>query len=297
MNKRKRQIIESARQLFIKKGYQDTSIMDIISDANVSKGTFYNHFTSKEQCLLAILDETRNEIIAKRFEVAMNCSLSEKEILIQQISLFVEVNRERHLVQIFESMSGSTNKELKDQLNKFIVYEIDWLAKRLVDLYGEEIRDISYECAVQGIGMIHQSCSIIAIATKKLASPKHVATVVLNYIDAIISKLKEEKNVIVSSDIVYALQNIIEEPLISKEEIVKQLEGFKEKLHDEDSIRGSEFTNFLLKELKSSSPNYFVFESIIPFFNQSFRNTRHEGEANELSMRLWRYLQFVKEEK
>lgn len=295
MNKRKRQIIEAARQLFIKKGYQDTSIMDIISCANVSKGTFYNHFSSKDQCLFSILDETRNEIISKRFEVAQNSSLSEKEILIRQISLFVEINRERNLIQIFESLSGSASKELKLQLSKFYIYEIDWLAKRLIDLYGEEIRDISYECAVQAIGMIQHSCRIFVLATKKLAPPDHVAKVVLNYIEAIISKLKEDKKLIVSCEVIHGLQNLIEEPAITKEELIKQLEGFKTILDENDSVKGLEFTNFLLNELQSNIANYYVFESIIPFFNQAFRNTPHEAEANELSMHLWRYLQYVKE--
>lgn len=297
MNKNKRKIIEAARQLFIEKGYQNTSIMDIISSANVSKGTFYNHFTSKEQCLLSIIEETRNEIISKRFEVAINGSLSEKEILVKQISLFAKVNRERNLVQIFESLSMSGNKELRRQLDKFFVYEIDWLAQRLVEVYGEEIRDISYECAVQAIGMIQQSYRITAIATQKLASPEYVATTVLNYIDAIISKLKEEKKLIVTYEVVSGLKNLIEEAPISKEAIIKELEEFKETLHKKDFERGLEFTNFLLNELKSNSSNFYVFESMITFFNRAFRNTHHEAEANELSVHLWRYLQSVKAEK
>lgn len=296
MNKNKRKIIEAARQLFIEKGYQDTSIMDIISSANVSKGTFYNHFTSKEQCLLSILEETRNEIISKRFEVAMNSSFTQKEILIKQISLFAKVNRERNLVQIFESLSMSGNKELRRQLDKFFVYEIDWLAKRFVDVYGEKIRDISYECAVQAIGMIQQSYRITAIATQKLASPEYVATTVLNYIDAIILKLKEEKKLIVTYEVVSGLKNLIEEAPISKEDIIKELEEFKETLNKNDFERGLEFTNFLLNELKSNSSNFYVFESMITFFNQAFRNTSYEAEANELSVHLLRYFQSIKAE-
>ena len=57
MKKRKRQIIQAARTLFIEKGFVNTSILDIIAAANISKGTFYNHFSSKNECLIAIIEE------------------------------------------------------------------------------------------------------------------------------------------------------------------------------------------------------------------------------------------------
>ena len=69
MNKKKRQIITSARNLFIEKGYVDTSINDIIHAAEISKGTFYNHFTSKGECLIAILEEGRKEASLRRHEL------------------------------------------------------------------------------------------------------------------------------------------------------------------------------------------------------------------------------------
>ena len=69
MNKRKRQIITAARELFIEKGYVETSINDIISAAQISKGTFYNHIASKSECLIAILDEGREEASNRRHEL------------------------------------------------------------------------------------------------------------------------------------------------------------------------------------------------------------------------------------
>lgn len=48
-----RRILDSARRLFIEKGYEKTSIQDILNDLGIlSKGGLYHHFKSKE----AILD-------------------------------------------------------------------------------------------------------------------------------------------------------------------------------------------------------------------------------------------------
>ncbi|MBT1166888.1 TetR/AcrR family transcriptional regulator [Bifidobacterium simiarum] len=48
-----RRILDSARRLFAEKGYEKTSIQDILNDLGLSKGGLYHHFKSKE----AILDQ------------------------------------------------------------------------------------------------------------------------------------------------------------------------------------------------------------------------------------------------
>jgi len=46
-------------KLFSLKGFSSTSIQDILSAANSSNGGFYNHFSSKEDLCLQVLDEAR----------------------------------------------------------------------------------------------------------------------------------------------------------------------------------------------------------------------------------------------
>lgn len=48
---RKREITEAAQSLFNEKGYENTSVNDIIKKAGVAKGTFYYYFTSKEEIM------------------------------------------------------------------------------------------------------------------------------------------------------------------------------------------------------------------------------------------------------
>lgn len=52
---RKREILIAARELFIKKGYDQTSVNDILKIVDIAKGTFYYYFTSKEEVLEAII--------------------------------------------------------------------------------------------------------------------------------------------------------------------------------------------------------------------------------------------------
>ena len=54
-------ILETAERLFFEKGYEQTSIQDILDALSMSKGGFYHHFTSKEAILSEICD---NRVIA-----------------------------------------------------------------------------------------------------------------------------------------------------------------------------------------------------------------------------------------
>ena len=52
---RRKEILVVARELFVKKGYEQTSVNDILKIVNIAKGTFYYYFASKEEVLEAII--------------------------------------------------------------------------------------------------------------------------------------------------------------------------------------------------------------------------------------------------
>ena len=55
---RKRELLETARNLFFSKGYDKTSVNDIITTVGIAKGTFYHYFNTKED----LLDELINQM-------------------------------------------------------------------------------------------------------------------------------------------------------------------------------------------------------------------------------------------
>jgi len=58
----KRIILETAKRLFVEKGYFNTSMRDIAREAGVSTGALYHHFESKEEIAGEIYRETVNRI-------------------------------------------------------------------------------------------------------------------------------------------------------------------------------------------------------------------------------------------
>lgn len=73
---RKKELIKIAYELFISKGYENTSVDEIIEKAGIAKGTYYYHFESKEQ----MLEEVVNMMIDAGVERAKQILQSDLKI-------------------------------------------------------------------------------------------------------------------------------------------------------------------------------------------------------------------------
>lgn len=70
----KNRIITAAWQLFREKGYDETTIEDIISMSETSKGTFYHYFSGKDSLLSSLSDlfDSYYEELLPQLDSAMN---------------------------------------------------------------------------------------------------------------------------------------------------------------------------------------------------------------------------------
>ena len=60
----RRKILEVSKELFLEKGFDNTSIQDIIGGlGGLTKGVIYHHFESKDEILQSILSENNQEIL------------------------------------------------------------------------------------------------------------------------------------------------------------------------------------------------------------------------------------------
>ncbi|MCR5398107.1 MAG: TetR/AcrR family transcriptional regulator [Lachnospiraceae bacterium] len=74
--KRKKELLMIAYRLFLSRGYENTSVDDIIEEAGIAKGTYYYYFESKEQ----MLEEVIAMMIDKEAEAAMMIAESDMPI-------------------------------------------------------------------------------------------------------------------------------------------------------------------------------------------------------------------------
>ena len=133
MKDRKQHVIKIAHQLFIDKGYQSTSVQDILESSGISKGTFYNYFTSKGELLIAIFKNLQLEIEKEKNEILIAHNPSDIEIFIKQLTVDIQHNRKNKLFFLFNEVFISKEPELIQFLQQFEFLQIQWLYERLVD--------------------------------------------------------------------------------------------------------------------------------------------------------------------
>ncbi len=72
---RRKEILLTARKLFVQKGYDQTSINDILKIVDIAKGTFYYYFSSKEEVLQAIIMDIVYEGAARAEQILQDTSI------------------------------------------------------------------------------------------------------------------------------------------------------------------------------------------------------------------------------
>ena len=60
---RRLEITETAQRLFLDKGYESTSLNDVIAELGVAKGTVYHYFKSKEELLDAVVQHMSTQYL------------------------------------------------------------------------------------------------------------------------------------------------------------------------------------------------------------------------------------------
>lgn len=81
MSSKKDQLLDIALSLFLEKGYDKTSISDILQHSDIARGTLYYHFASKEAIMDAIIDRASRKIFAEAEKICRNETLSVYEKL------------------------------------------------------------------------------------------------------------------------------------------------------------------------------------------------------------------------
>jgi len=66
---RRQELISIAERLFLQQGYDNTTVKQIIGAMNLAKGTYYYHFRSKEDILIAVSDKLLSDTRQKLLEV------------------------------------------------------------------------------------------------------------------------------------------------------------------------------------------------------------------------------------
>ena len=116
----KRRILSSCVRLFILKGYRETKLADVISEAGVSSSTFHNIFRTKDGILTELLDfmfenqfETAAQIVTEddpvllyAVETSIQMILTERNENLREI--YLEAYSQPNLVELIHRKTAAT---------------------------------------------------------------------------------------------------------------------------------------------------------------------------------------------
>ena len=119
---RKKELIDIAEQLFIKKGYEQTAVSDIVKKAKVAQGTFYYYFKTKEEILDLITDRYININVEgyKKIANEKGTDALEKIINIFKFSASFRSNRKSLIQYLHEDKNAHLHLKFERKLTVII---------------------------------------------------------------------------------------------------------------------------------------------------------------------------------
>lgn len=138
--KKRKEIIESSIRLFAVNGFQMTSVQDIVDDCGMSKGAFYNYFSSKEALHVAIFEYYFEEMQNKFRDIGKE-DLTAREKLKKQLNVPFDqlADQKAFFVMYLREQIYSINKELHGSMQKVQAEMLVWYKVGLKEIYGDKI--------------------------------------------------------------------------------------------------------------------------------------------------------------
>jgi len=258
MNPKKQQILNAAYELFINKGYNSSSIQDILDEANVSKGTFYNYFSSKAECLMAIMESIGSEIRQRRMAAAVGMSANDPEILAEQLYIRIKLNLEKNLFSLYESIFYSQEPELKAFSIKQYSLEMEWISSRIIDVFGKEATPYALENAAFVHGYVQQLIHLWRLVSTEEVPADKLSSFVIRRLQATIALQIAAKDTFIGN---LKLPLATSADSLSLKELSALLETYAQKLKHHENIQ--QLVHFLSTELAAEVPRQALIRSVL----------------------------------
>ena len=137
------QILDAAEKLFFEKGYDRTSVQDILDATGMSKGGFYHYFDAKDSVLRAVSErraEGRFEQLNAELLDARRRPIDRLNRLLGMANLF-EAEELPFAALMLKLCYVEKDAAMRDHHRRIL---LERLAPRVADVIGEGVRDGSF---------------------------------------------------------------------------------------------------------------------------------------------------------
>ncbi|MFR9749503.1 TetR/AcrR family transcriptional regulator [Nocardia sp. 004] len=164
----RRRLLDGMASTIRERGYRDSTVADVVRHARTSRRTFYEHFTSKQDCFIVLLTERNNETI-RRIDTAVDPDAPWRTQIRQAVEAWIRSSQEDPSVTL------------------------SWI--RVVPALGEDARQLQRETGEAFIDLIQKLTSTREFTTAGLRPPtRQVATILLGGFRELIATTVEDGN-------------------------------------------------------------------------------------------------------
>lgn len=137
--KKKQEILASALSCFAKKGFQASTIDDIVTHSGISKGAIYNYFKSKDEIYLELMNQETEEAFKELMSSIAKCNTAKEKLdllfeIYLKVNPFEKIKKESRIVH-YEFRLHCTHDEALIQLLR--KRGKTFMLKMVVDIFKE----------------------------------------------------------------------------------------------------------------------------------------------------------------
>jgi len=131
-SERRDAILRAAEHVFCVRGYSDASIADVIDAAQISRGTFYLYFDSKDSLYLELVERFTG-FVTEALQVVDPTDVNPAERILENVQRIVDVALAHpELTQLVLRESRGLNQALDERLNRLYGFLHDMVVGALV---------------------------------------------------------------------------------------------------------------------------------------------------------------------
>ena len=127
--KRKRELLKIAYNMFLSRGYENTSVDEIIAEAQIAKGTFYYYFPSKEK----MLEDVIEMMIESEAETARQIIGSDMPVPQKIVAVITSIKPAESEKPIQDALIQPENVLMHDRIRKKLIEVIAPLLSKVIE--------------------------------------------------------------------------------------------------------------------------------------------------------------------
>ncbi|MFR9768191.1 TetR/AcrR family transcriptional regulator [Nocardia sp. SC052] len=162
----RRRLLDAMAAAVRERGYQDSTVADVVRYARTSRRTFYEHFTSKQDCFIALLSEHHKDMI-QRIDAAVDPHMAWRTQVRQAIEAWIRTAQQEPSLTL------------------------SWI--RVVPALGDDTRQLQREVGESFVALIQKLADTPEFAAAGLQPPsRQVATILFGGFRELIATTVED---------------------------------------------------------------------------------------------------------